>query len=147
MSRRLPTLCLLALTTSWALVGPVRHQTLPSRMPKAPRCCAADVEDHDAADHGATEFKGFGSPRGFGATLDSVDEWIEEMEAEDAADGVILPAALKAKRNRILLNWADFVKTAGDRLAGAAPVVAELREVSMALDDARVLDRVSWAVR
>ena len=87
---------------------------------------------------------GFG---GFGGSSSVVDEWIDEMDAEDAAAGAVLPAELKKKRNKILLRWADFVRTAGgDRLATPAVPLAGLQSVSIDFGDERVLKNVSWEV-
>jgi hypothetical protein len=90
----------------------------------------------------ATAPRGFGGFGGFG----SVDQLIDEFEAEDAAAGALLPAELRAKRNRILLKWADFVRTAGAPPGPPAEPLAELRNVSLSFADGCVLEAVSWRV-
>jgi ABC-type multidrug transport system fused ATPase/permease subunit len=111
------------------------------------RCCAGSKPD------GGTSggFKGFGeAPRGFGmggSSLDELDDWVDEMDAEDADDGVQLSSELRAKRNRILNRWADFVRTGAGGGRAKAPTVAALRNVSLGFGEERILYEVSWEVK
>ena len=51
-------------------------------------------------------------PAGFGSALDEVDDLIAAMEDEDKRDGATLSAESRQYRNKVLLKWADFVRTA-----------------------------------
>ena len=69
------------------------------------------------------------------------------MEDEDKRDGATLSAESRQYRNKVLLKWADFVRTAGDRSKGPKPTpLIELRDASVELAGERVLDGVSWEV-
>eukprot|EP00966_Prymnesium_polylepis_P208849 4838431-Prymnesium_polylepis.1 len=75
-----------------------------------------ELDDDDGEEFDVYDESAASSPRGFGfggSALDSVKGWIDEMDAEDEADGVTMATELKAKRNRILLRWADFMQQAG----------------------------------
>ena len=107
-----------------------------------------DVVDDDEEEFEMWEESAASAPRGFGfggASLDAVQPWIVEMDAEDAADGVTMAAELKAKRNKILLRWADFVQSAGGGDQATEPVAA-LRDVSLSFDGEPILQGVSWEV-
>ena len=108
----------------------------------------AAADDYDEVlDPNDVEPTGFGGFGGFGSSSSMVDDWIDEMEAEDAAAGAILPEELKARRNSILLKWADFVRTAGgDRLATPAEPLAGLQHVSIEFGAERVVKNVTWEV-
>ena len=89
---------------------------------------------------------GFG---GFGQYInDDMDDWIAEAEAEDAAAGVVLPSELRTKRNKILLKWADFVRTAAAPSDPFDMPLAALRNVSVDFEDGQsdVLHGISWEV-
>ena len=89
------------------------------------------------------------APRGFGSgslALDELDGMLaEEMDAESIAVKR-LPPDIRVKRDRILLKWADFVRSAGVPRAPPSPPVAALRNVSLSFGGEPVLDGVSWEV-
>ena len=90
---------------------------------------------------------GFGVGVGFGSALDEVDDLIAAMEDEDKRDGATLSAESRQYRNKVLLKWADFVRTAGAGSKGPKPTpLIELRDASVELAGERVLDGVSWEV-
>jgi len=101
------------------------------------------LDDSEASDE-LNVPRGFGGgPRGFGgggAALDNIRDWAEETEAYA---GAMLPAELRARRDKILLKWANFVQTAGSR-APPSPPIAALRNVSLRFGDEMVLREVSW---
>ena len=119
------------------------------RRVSTPTCSAApDGDDYDDDDDDvlpqregpAPAPRGFG---GFGAALDDVDAWMDEMDAEDEASGAILSEEVLAKRNKILLKWSNFVRTAGGGTAADIPVAA-LRNVNLDVADESVLRLCSW---
>lgn len=110
-------------------------------------CCAdgkADDTDDMPTGSAAAAPRGFGSaPRGFGfggAALDEVRGWDDEEEE----DLELMPAEVRAKRDRVLLKWANFVQSVGAARAPPAPPIAALRNVSLDLGGQPILHQVSW---
>ena len=122
-------------------IRPAYAPTTAARARPARVCDALD--DSEASDE-LNVPRGFGGgPRGFGgggAALDSIRDWAEETEAYA---GAMLPAELRARRDKILLKWANFVQTAGRRTPPSPPIAA-LRNVSLWFGDEMVLREVSW---
>ena len=122
-------------------IRPAYAPTTAARARPARVCDALD--DSEASDE-LNVPRGFGGgPRGFGgggAALDNIRDWAEETEAYA---GAMLPAELRARRDKILLKWANFVQTAGSR-APPSPPIAALRNVSLRFGDEMVLREVSW---
>ena len=117
-----------------ALITAATASLLPPRATPPPR----------RAPHPSLSAAGDDAPRGFGGFGGfAVDDLISEFDEEDAAAGAILPSELRAKRNKILLKWSDFVRTAGASGEPAEPLAA-LRNVSVGFG---VLQGgVSWEV-
>jgi ABC-type molybdenum transport system ATPase subunit/photorepair protein PhrA len=123
----------------------------PCQLPacRASRPSAAENLEFDGEFEGGSldegEFKGFGSPRGFSSSMDELEGWKDQMDAEDEADGATLSPDLRAKRNRILSKWADFVQSRAPE-GPRAPRLAALRNVTMEFGGEDVLRGVSWEV-
>ena len=110
------TLSTLAPLTLLALTRPALFRRA------TPRCCAAD-DVLDARPSGAT------APRGFGgfAPSDSVLELHGDFEAEDGVNGAALPPEVRARRDKILGRWADFVQQGGQGARGGGGAAARAR--------------------
>ena len=115
----------------------------------APRCCAAD-DVLDARPSGAS------APRGFGgfAPSENVLELHGDFEAEDGVNGAALPPEVRARRDKILGRWADFVQQGGQGARGgggtAARELAALRGAGVdfgGADGGPLFSNVSWGVR
>ena len=137
------TLSTLAPLTLLALTRPALFRRA------TPRCCAAD-DVLDARPSGAT------APRGFGgfAPSDSVLELHGDFEAEDGVNGAALPPEVRARRDKILGRWADFVQQGGQGTRGgggaAARELAALRGAGVdfgGADGGPLFSNVSWGVR
>jgi len=131
--------------TAPAFVSPrIRPAHAPAIAARARPARVCDALDDSEASDELNVPRGFGGgPRGFGgggAALDNIRDWAEETEAYA---GAMLPAELRARRDKILLKWANFVQTAGSR-APPSPPIAALRNVSLRFGDEMVLREVSW---
>ena len=151
-SRRLELLVLLVLPlTLAAFVRPARLRvhTAPSAIRAIPMLVDDGEDDElwDASTAAAPRGFGFGAPPsgfgGGGAALDNVRGWIEETEAYT---GAMVPAELRVRRDKVLLKWADFVRSAGAGRAASSPPMAAMRNVSLAFGEETVLRGVSWEV-
>ena len=146
MSRSWSVLFVAALPlTAPVFVSPrIRPAYAPTTAARARPARVCDALDDSEASDELNVPRGFGGgPRGFGgggAALDSIRDWAEETEAYA---GAMLPAELRARRDKILLKWANFVQTAGRRTPPSPPIAA-LRNVSLWFGDEMVLREVSW---
>ena len=83
--------------------------------------------------------------QGFGAAEEQLEEWVDEDDTDDAAIG-LTAEEMDGKRDRLLAKWADFVQLGGVK-EQQAPVLVELRDVTVSYGGRDVLANASWAVR
>jgi len=83
--------------------------------------------------------------QGFGAAEEQLEEWVDEDDTDDAAIG-LTAEEMDGKRDRLLEKWADFVQLGGVK-EQQAPVLVELRDVTVSYGGRDVLANASWAVR
>ena len=83
------------------------------------------------------------APRGFGLGSARLDD----ISTGDAAEAYGLQGGsrkTRARREAVLLRWADFVRGAGGERVPPSPPVAALRNVSVSIAGEPILSGVSW---
>jgi ABC-type Mn2+/Zn2+ transport system ATPase subunit len=83
--------------------------------------------------------------QGFGAAEEQLEEWVDEDDTDDAAIG-LTAEEMDGKRDRLLEKWADFVQLGGVK-EQQAPVLVELRDVTVSYGGRDVVAKANWAVR
>ena len=82
--------------------------------------------------------------RGFGPIEEQRDYFVDDED--DELDAGPTSAEIDARRDRMLAKWAEFVQLGGAK-EQKAPVLVELRDVTIEFGGRAVLKNASWAVR